>query len=285
MNEWLAQYFGTAPVADETEKQASAELFVKLAQENGIDLQAMSDQEVQELYNSTMGKQAESEEKKEEEDKSEKAAKEHAEKKAAADDMEAKFAEAKFMGETMAHAFAAQLDKIAAAKEAAGIKEHAGKAWSAVNGVAGKAGEKGLEVAKHLPGGKDISEASARLKDLKANAAPASFRSEAHKQMAKGIGKAVGTAAGVGAAGGAVHHFTKKESSALDELAGQRAVEKLAAAGFDAEEAAGRLGAVLVLGVSDENSKVAQVQNVEDAIEVRSLELAEAAGYPVTWTE
>ena len=59
MNEWLAQYFGTAPVSEDTVKQADAELFVKLAQDNGIDLNSMSEAEVQELYDSTMGKTAE----------------------------------------------------------------------------------------------------------------------------------------------------------------------------------------------------------------------------------
>jgi hypothetical protein len=293
MNEFLAQYFGTAPVAEETTKQASADLFVKLAQENGIDLQAMSDQEVQELYDSTMGKHAESEkeEKKEEEDKKEMAAKEHEEKKAAAEEAEAKLAsmmeEGTLMGQIIAHSFDAELDKIAAAKEA-GVKEHAGKAWSAVKGVAGKAGEKGLEAAKHLPGGKDISAAHTVLKRLPKNPEAGSLddelRRHAKKHMLIGAGKATGAAAGVGTGAAVVHHFTKsKEASALEELAAQMAVEKVAEAGFDRDEAVGRLGAVLTLGVDDTNSKVAQVQTVDQAIEVRSLELAEAASYPVNW--
>ena len=62
-------------------------------------------------------------------------------------------------------------------------------------------------------------------------------------------------------------------------------MQKLAEAGFNADEAAERLGALLVLGVSDENSKVAFAQDIGGAVEVRSLELAELAGYPVTWTE
>jgi hypothetical protein len=70
---------------------------------------------------------------------------------------------------------------------------------------------------------------------------------------------------------------------ALDELAAKHAVEKAAAAGFNAEEAAKRVDAVMLLGPG-ESDKIASVESTEDAIDVRSSELLELAGYPVDWT-
>ncbi len=309
MNEWLAQYFGTAPVAEESEKQASAELFVKLAMENGIDLNAMSDAEVQELYESTMGKMAEDDKGKEEDEKKKKveeAAKEHEEKK----ESQAKFAEAVFMGQTMAHAFTAELDAIEQQKEAASAKG-VGEAFreggaSLRSGVKrmgellsgsrkrqfDKAMKHHIETAQKAKswGGRMESEKAKELAgklQRRHTEAAGEFarakQTEANKVLAARLG-AGGLAAGGAAAGTAAAMSGRdKKSSALDELAAEEAVEKVASAGWNVDEAVDRISAILTLGVDDENSKVAYAQDLSDAIEVRALELAEAAGYPVNW--
>jgi hypothetical protein len=74
-----------------------------------------------------------------------------------------------------------------------------------------------------------------------------------------------------------------KESSAIDEFAAQAAVEKVAAAGWDADEAIERINSVFTLGTIGESEKIAAAENVEGAVEIRSLEILEAAGYPVEW--
>jgi hypothetical protein len=107
-------------------------------------------------------------------------------------------------------------------------------------------------------------------------------------RTAKRIGAAVygAGATGLAAAGyGAkkLHDAHKeKKSSALDELAAEAAVVKAAEAGWDVDEAAGRIGAILTLGVED-STKIASADDLGTAVEIRSLELLETAGYPVTW--
>ena len=53
MNEWLAEMYrtnGSTPAPEETQKLANAELFAKLATQNGIDLEALAPEQVGELY-------------------------------------------------------------------------------------------------------------------------------------------------------------------------------------------------------------------------------------------
>jgi len=68
----------------------------------------------------------------------------------------------------------------------------------------------------------------------------------------------------------------------LDQVAAEQALEKAASAGYARDEAANRLNAVLTLS-PPESEKIAFVQNFEDALDVRSSELLELAGYPVNW--
>lgn len=141
MNEWLAQMYGTnaseqpAAQSEEQQKLATAELFCKLAADSGVDLSEYNDEQIQSLYNDVMLKQAQGEEgkpppfppkkeekKEKEEDKGngedkgteEKAKMEYEEKKAFAE----KFAEADFMGRTMAHSMVDELGHIQKAAEA-----------------------------------------------------------------------------------------------------------------------------------------------------------------------
>ena len=124
MDAFLAQMYGndkTAAVQEDTAKEASVDLFMKLAADQNIDLGKMSDEQVSALYNNWV--KAASEEEHEEHEKEEKkehlehkveeAKKEHEEKKAAAE----KLAEADTLGRVMAHSFVAELRKVAAASE------------------------------------------------------------------------------------------------------------------------------------------------------------------------
>jgi len=75
----------------------------------------------------------------------------------------------------------------------------------------------------------------------------------------------------------------KKAASAIDEYAFDLAVEKVAELGWDPNEAAERMDALFTLDAVPETAKLASAGDVNEAIDIRSLELLEAAGYPVTW--
>jgi hypothetical protein len=88
---------------------------------------------------------------------------------------------------------------------------------------------------------------------------------------------------GLAAAGGAGYAAgRKKEASAIDDLAIERALQKVAESGLDLDEGAARIDAVLTLGVG-ESTKVASANSVEMAVDIRACEFLEAAGYPIEW--
>lgn len=137
MDQELAAIYGTPGAdlsqAEDLEKQAEAELFLKLAAENGINIDQLTDEQISELYDSTFGKVAQEGEeappfppKKEEAKKCEDCGKEPCEcdknKEAAAQAeflekkaQQEKYAEADRMGRIMAHAYVQELRKIAEA--------------------------------------------------------------------------------------------------------------------------------------------------------------------------
>lgn len=313
MNQFLAEYFGTsAPSEDELQKQAQAELFLKLAEEEGIDIDQLSDEQVEELYNATFAEDGDAGEQTVEEDSmATKAAAEWATQKEAAD----KFAEAEFMGRTMAHAYVDELKKIAAGNldpNAAAAAERKAKlpGGGAVRGSekamgAGKqravgkvegAVREGAHGAKLRVGGglRRLGHAvsGGRLKDtVSAAKGQGQIFSrdmlKTRKATLAGMGAtAAGAAlaAGAGAAGYKALKGKEKKSAAIDTYAGNLAAEKLAEAGWDPNEAVELLSAVIALD-DGEDSKIAYAENLEQAVEIRALELAELAGYPVEWTE
>jgi len=222
-------------------------------------------------------------------------------------DGQAKFAEASDMGKIMAHSYVAELRKIAEdeqAKEAAKKPGMFARAGKYLKGVAtgehveksresGKSGLSYLKERRHAqlnPNSKrtenfrrarDEMSGGATKKEMRNMAAKAVATHAGHQVAHHGLTKAAPAAA---IAGGAYAAGRSKESSALDELAGEAALNKVAAAGWDPEEAGERLDAVLTLGM-DLSEKIASAADVDSAVEVRSLELLEAAGYPVTWSE
>lgn len=257
MNEYLAAHYGTAvstspsTTSEDVEKQAQVQLFAKLAADNNIDLNNLPDDKIADLWNEFQ-KVAEFPPKKDDGDKDDEGKKkneakeEHEEKKAAAE----KLAEADFLGRTMAHAYVDELKKIAADTTAAAATSTPAATTTKEAGGMPPWLKKGVEGAK-AEGDKGKDKKEGKKEEKKEEKAPPS---------------------------------KSKKASALDELACSSALKKVAEAGFDVDEAGTRLGAVLQLPIAD-NTKIAQVADLDTAIEVRSLELLEMAGYPVTWNQ
>jgi hypothetical protein len=288
MDQLLAAHYGTGAVEqnEDLEKQAQVELFAKLAAENGIDLSTLNEDQVNYLWNETFSKTAEPDKKEEEEEekKKEEAKKEHEEKKEAM----AKIAEADFLGRVMAHSMTDELNKIA------------GKGDPTFMAHLRSLGTK----VKNIATGAQAREAHEELQKLKPLIEKARPGQEAHLQsLAKevksrrlaGAGKTGllygGGAGGLAAGGAGLHHAlgAKHEgkevhASALDNLAAEQAVVKAAEVGWDPEEAANRVTAILTLG-APESEKIASVSDLDTAVGIRAVELLELAGYPVNWGE
>lgn len=324
MDTFLAEYYGTgstaAAEATTIEKDAEIELFAKMAQAEGIDLNSLTDQQVETLYNQTFQKTAGEEEKEEKEEEEEK--KKEEKKEAAAAELaqiqsgngeSEKVAEADFLGRVMAHAYVQELSKIAAAestKEAFSATE-AGMKARHYGSKALEAGKRGLTAAKDAFTGKELREGLNAKKNVNSDAGTKMLqghamrhiekghREEGIKQMRAGLNehakekihsgakKTVGAYAGAatavgGGAAAASGGDKKKKASAIDELAAPFAVEKAAAAGWDADEAGSRIAAIMVLGPAD-SEKVASATGVDQAVDIRAAELLEMAGYPVNW--
>jgi hypothetical protein len=256
MDQFLAEYYGTnktasaveAPAAEDLEKQATVDLFLKLAAEQNIDLKAMTDAQVQQLYSTFSEKVAAgtpaapapaaapaatktaSEKKLEEHEKKlEEAKKEHEEKHA----MAKKAEEADIMGRIMAHAYVHELKKIAA--------------------EATKTAELPPALLEHMKGKEEHKPEHDGKEEKKHE------EHEEHKE------------------------HEEKKASALDELGAQRAVAMAKEANFDEAQAQRKIAAVLELGLCPQTTKTASVADVQEAIGIRALELLEKAGYPVTW--
>lgn len=324
IDQFLAQNY----TEEDTHKVAAAELFCKMASENGINLNALSDDQINQLWNETgFGKLAEEGAEDDTKEKVEAAAKEHEEKKEEAK----KEAEAVNFGKIAAESFVMhrlQLEKSAAeggtasrvlgaikdVATAKGLRAHlsgAKEQRSRAKDLAGRAESLRAQV-KHAPpthgASRDPSRAHESVHDkykvkkpdvfgsaesFDTSAAAAKRTSNKHLQGAAlhGAGYLGGTsAAGTTAYVGGKKLFGKKEeeggtkkASAIDALAAELAVEKVAHFGLDPQEAAQRINAVLTLGPS-ESTKIAHVSNLSDAVDVRSSELLELAGYPIDWS-
>lgn len=212
LSEHIAAHFGQNSDGESLDKQASIELFCKLAEEDGIDLDSLEQEKVAELYYAWQGeleKEAGDDDDHDDDDhadeKQEKAKEEFAKKKEASE----KIAEAQVIGAVMADAYVEQLQKRAAESGDFGTKEA-----SAPNG---------------------------QLLEKQASS-----------------------------------------TESMDEVAAHEAFRKVASAGWDTNQAADRINAVLLLGPG-ESDKVASCRTVEDAVDIRSLEILEMAGYPVTY--
>jgi hypothetical protein len=317
MDAFLADYYGTdaavktaAAREEDVEKQASVDLFMKLAADQNIDLSKMSPAQVNELYGNWVkaasepppfGKKEDGKdgEKEEEAKKHEEAKKEHEEKKAQAE----KVAEADFLGRVMAHAYCQEMRKIAASAGEPTAQDAAAAAAAAVEATKVAAMpdalKKGLEhVKSHASGAaKAIGGAAHKAHEHVSGAAHSAMEhasgaahkahevGKAHPGATHGAAAAAGVAGGAGAMHAIHHHGEHKEGSAIDALAAEQAVKIAHAEGYDAEEAGRKIAAIFELGLAKPSEKTASAPDYAAAVGIRALELLEVAGYPVTWSE
>jgi len=287
MNEFLARLYNTAETVKEAaetqpeeetldlEKEA-ADLFVSAATEQGIDLEKLSNEQVEELYvpffqdfmkqAEEMVAEAEGEEKKDEKKKEEEKKEEEKEGSEEFTEEELqKFAEADAFGRIMAHSYVQELgniDKVAKlGKSLKGLPEAYLKALSG-KGVKGAKGALKKEVGSFTVGRQAIPE-TPTLKTLKKTLS---------KERGKTWGARGGTAAalGGGGAGAFAAGRSSKEKKASDEEYEQvvmsHAYDLLKEAGYDVEEP------------SEDFDKVAANVHTD------ALKLLEANGYEIKWT-
>jgi hypothetical protein len=292
MDEFLSDFYGTGAAVktaaanqEDLEKQASIDLFMKLATEQNIDLGKMEPKQVEALYSNWVkaasAPAAGAAEEEEEKEKHEEAKKEHEEKKAQAE----KVAEADFLGRVMAHAYCQEMRKIAEAAADPAVKE-AGKVRDT---QAGYVAAKGIGHRAHEALKKGLDHVKGHMANTGAAAHHAAHSSgPVTEGKAKAIGAGIHAAGAAGAAGAgaaAAHHFGKdKEGSAIDGLAAEQAVKVAFEGNFDPEEAGRKIAAVLELGLAAPSEKIASAPDYAAAVGIRALELLEVAGYPVTWS-
>ena len=360
MNLDLAEMYGTPGYEQEKqaeeeniEKVAQAELFAKLAADNGIDLNQFTDEQVNDLWVETFGEklgaacdsdgdgdvgspETPKEEAAEAAAEKKKKVKKAADEFAGIQDFKEKFAEADYMGRVMAHSYVNELASFGSTQEKeAGVGEAISRASKAVWHASGRAaaaasriGEKPLvneaqlsehdllaraadRADRHLPAGSTgprsklrefaqqhghhVAGGALAAGGVSAGAAAsapwrkrrAAVRAETN-QYARGMIQFQNAHPGMSedALAREYNQAHKKhasdEGSALDELATELAFQKAAEAGYDQDEAVERLNAVYTLGLGD-STKIAAAEDVDGAVDIRSLEVLEAAGYPVTW--
>jgi hypothetical protein len=220
MDQWLAQIYGTGG-AEDIEKTAQHHLLQKLAEEEGLDLSGLSEDDLNALASEVLGDEDQGQEEGQEEVQEVEAAPEEAPYEEAAQEVliakeaEAKFEEADFLGRVMAHAYTQELSKIAAAQEktagrfGAAVDTARGAVRGALSKVKSKAQSAGGHVKAHTSSGSS---------------------SKVRKGMDY-VGKRRGRfAAGAGVAAG---YGMGKEASAFNKLAEMQAMEMLNAAGID----------------------------------------------------
>jgi len=215
MDQWLAQIYGTNGGGEDLEKTAQNMLLQKLAEEEGVDLSGLDEEQLQALAAEVLGDdQAQGEPTPEEI-----AAYQEQEM---AKEAQAKFEEADFLGRVMAHSYTQELEKIATVRESLGRAaekvEHVGRKVTDTIGRGGAAAGKGIGRAAKWTAGHVASGAKATGRHLM-------------KHRGKyGLGAG---AAGLAAGAEATRRHFKKEASAFEKLAEMRAAEILQANGVD----------------------------------------------------
>lgn len=298
MNAYLAAAYGTAqpqpqPGGDDAEKVAHAELFAKLAADQGIDLSQMSEQELSEAWNTFYGrtKQAAAAQAAQQPNGQPKTAGEHghnhghkhkeakaefARTKEAQAEWQTKVAEADFCGRVMAHSYVDELKKIAAAN--ASGQQPAAPAPGAEPTKTASLAQTLLDGATKIA---QKQQKTAEEKCEKCGKHPCECKKDGDKDGDKDKDK-----------GGKPNPFAGhqappfgKKASALDELAAKHAIVKAAGVqGVDPKQVSTKLAELLTNGPK-ESTKIAGVANFAEAVEVRSLELLEQLGFKVEWPQ
>lgn len=253
MDPKLAAIYGTNQETDaDLEKLAAAELAEGLANDDEVDTEGLTEEELEAVAQDVLN--ASSEEGTEEGGNIDG----EQEKTSAAEQAQEKLAEADYLGRVMAHSYHQELQKIAAAEQEKTAGMTSGqRAMQSAKGVGGKVGGF-LSKVKDVATGKEAREGFAAAKKSKStadaakNMASKSIMSAKGKERAgaaigkhmgeadaakkkgmKGLGKTVALYGGGAAAAGGAAAMKKKQSSALDTLVEQRAMEILEASGID----------------------------------------------------
>jgi len=293
MNEHIAAMYNTLgageQVQEDLEKQAQAELFVKLAAENNIDLDQYNDEQVANLWQQTFGEKIAESDEEEPEKKKEEAKKELEEKKAEADTWEEKVAQHDYLGRLMAHAMYDEMGDIEKQAKGGAVSKALGRIGGAIKGeAAGTELGKSVTALKQLRAGGMSKEIAGQAKKLKISPEDmtSAVRSDLRRRGAKSVGRGVAAVGGLGGAGylaGRASGGKEKKSSAIDELAVPVALQKAAEAGYDANEVDDRLSHIFSLQGVQESEKIAAASDVDTAVEIRALEFLELAGCQVDW--
>jgi hypothetical protein len=277
VNPVLNDFYGTIqtetePTQEELQKTASLQLLVKIAEEENIDIDQLSDEELMEAYNELTG---------ESEEDSEGAYEGDLEKEA-----QEKVAEADTMGRIMAHSFVNELREInedleKTARDVPGMPEGYQQFRTPAGGTPSKPAEmlgpnepklrrtirRGREIAKDVSEGAKELGRTARFKGsytkevLKA-------RGITGKRLATGAGIAAGiTGAGVGGKKLLDAVRAKKEKTSYDQAVEERALQYLADAGLMYEDGS----------VVPPDALQKQAEDVDQA----ALQLLAEMGYPV----
>lgn len=280
MDEQLAAIYGTGmPDDEDLAKTASAELLVKLAEEEGVDLDDFSDEEIAEMITNLQGEEKTAGDETQEID----------------EEAQEKLAEADYLGRVMAHAMVQELGDIE--KEAAGrmgaLAGHMKDVYRAAGGGAKGVGAVAKRVGEHqAQAGKSLGRSIKSLVTGKApsaakggKGATVSAEGGVRRAALRGLGESAkqlspslvaaggGTAATVAALKG---KGKKKKASALAKLAEDRAYQILAETGWVDEE-----GNVFAPQQHEEE----KVAGLDLAVEQEALQMLEEAGYPVQWNE
>jgi hypothetical protein len=254
MDPKLAEIYGTNQQNEaDLEKLAAAELAEGLANDDQLDTDGLSEDELEAVAQDVLN--ASGEESNEEVEQ---------EKTSAAEEAQEKLAEADYLGRVMAHAYVKELRDIEGSMEKEAGMTSGARAMQSAKGTAGKAaGKVGgfLSKVKDVATGKQAREGFSAASKSKAtgNAAKAmgekSVMSPKGKERAgamaakhlgegkehmksglKGMAKTVGLYGGAAATAYGAKKALEKKSSALETLVEARAMEILQASGIDPNE-------------------------------------------------
>jgi len=179
-------------------------------------------------------------------------------------------------------------DKARAAGSAIADKARAtGGAVSGAGRAAGDAVSGAGARVKEVATGSKLRSLEGAVKSVKSRGRKEVLQGALNAERRKVVGlRAAGGAAALGGAAGVGAVAGRKTASALDMLGVEAAVKIAAAAGYDVDEC------VALLTQADEadafaggGEKVAFVEDFNDALHVRGLEMLETVGYPVDWSE
>ena len=220
MDQWLANVYGTGG-GDDLEKTAQNMLLQKLAEEEGVDLSSLSEEQLQALANEVLS---------DEEQAYPEQTEEYLAKEA-----QAKFEEADFLGRVMAHSYTQELEKIAAG----GLVDASGNPVSSgsnrVKRTLLRAADRSEEVGRKMTdtigrGGKAVGRAAKWTAGHVASGAKSTGKHLMKHRGKYGLGLG---AAGLATGAEATRRHFKKEASAFNKLAEMRAAEILQANDID----------------------------------------------------